>query len=401
MKPEDRAAVAARDLRNRNLLLLLQSLRARDAMSRAQLADETGLSVPSVHRLTGDLIALGWVEPAAADSTNGVTTTPRQGRPTTWFRFRDERAALAGVDVGSQTTRIAIGTLDGQFETVHEIATSELQEDLGKRLAGTIRRLATRGGASGAGGRPLVGVAVGVPSVVDAEGVLVRPWLKTEWAGLPLRAQLEARLGCAVTVAQDNHLSALAETSEAGTAPGVRSMLVVELGIGIGAGLALEGNLVAGAHGGLGRLMHWPCSPPRGGSELGSTLGQLITVDGLLRQYAWRNGPVSPEDGAALLEASRGGDRVAATVIRWAARELDDVLLRLSLAVDPDVIVLGGGLGRALHQAGLVPDLDIPHGPAVPVRASVLGAESVVAGALLGAKEHVPAWVATQIETSN
>lgn len=393
MDAEDRAAVAARDLRNRNFLLLLRSLGAREAMSRAQLAEEVGLSVPSVHRLIADLTTMGWVEPTAA-----ATTTARQGRPTTWFRFRDERALLAGVDVGSETTRIAIGTLGGEFETVHEIATADLQDDLGGGLATTIKGLRS---PHGSGVRPLAGVAVGVPSVVGVDGVLVRPWLKKEWVGLPLRASLESLLGCPVTVAQDNHLSALAETSVSGTAPGVSSVLVVELGIGIGMGMALQGNFVSGGHGGLGRLMGWPCTPPRGARELGSSLGELITADGLLRQYAWRGGKGNPLGGAELLEAAQGRDRVAGSVIRWAARELSDVLLRLALAVDPDVIVIGGGLGRGLHRAGLVPDLEAsPYRPEVPVLPSVLRADSVVTGALLAAKDHVAGWVATEIETA-
>lgn len=399
MSVEDRALVAARDLRNRNLLLLLQALRAHEPRSRAQLAEEVGLSVPSAHRLVSDLSAMGWVEPTDQVASNLEPRPSRQGRPTTWFRFRDELAVLVGIDVGSRTTRVARGTLSGQIETVDEIATADLQDDLGGRLTRTIQQLVASHSSEA---RQLAGVAVGVPSVVDGEGVLVRPWLKDSWLNLPLRSQLEGALGCPVTVAQDNHLSALAECSPSGTSPGVRSILVVELGIGIGAGMALDGNLVTGAHGGLGRLMGWPCTAPRGGRELGASLGELITADGLVRQYTWRGGRRTLQDGASLLEAAQAHDQAAATVVRWAAGRLADVLLRLSLAVDPDVIVLGGGLGRGLHQAGLVPDLDeLPHRPAVPVMASVLGAESVVTGALLAAEEHTAGWLATQIETAN
>lgn len=390
MDVDGRAEIAARDLRNRNFLLLLESLRSRDTTSRALLADEVGLSVPSVHRLMADLASMGWVEP-----TTRRPAAARQGRPTTWFRFRDERALLAGIDVGSETTRLALGTLGGSFTTMHEIATVDLQDDLGAGLAETIQRL--RGPLTGS--PPLAGVAVGVPAVVDVDGVLVRPWLKQEWTGLPLRHELEGLLGCTVTVAQDNHFSALAETSRSGTAHGARSVLVVELGIGIGMGMALDGNLLSGSHGGLGRLMGWPCQPPRGGTALGATLGELITADGLLRQYVWRGGSSPLSGGADLLEASRNGDRTATSVVRWAARELSAVLVRLSLAVDPDVIVIGGGLGRGLHHEGLVPDLAASsYRPAVPVLPSVLRAESVVTGALLAARDQIGGWIAAEIQ---
>lgn len=385
------AGASAGDVRRRNLLALLDALRGQPTMSRVQLAGRTGLSVPSVHRLVADLVAMGWVEP-----TDDASSVPRQGRPTTWLRFRGELAGIVGVDVGSQTTRFSFGSLSGELESTLHVPTDDLHDDPAKTLAAIIRRAHPPGRT---GSRPLASVAVGVPSVVDAAGVLVRPWRKDRWTNLPLRAQLSRRLGCAVTVAQDNHFSALAEASPHGTAPGASSMLVVELGIGIGAGLALGGGFVTGAHGGLGRLMGWPCRAPRGAGHLGADLGELVTAGGLVSQYRWRGGSRRLSGGAELMEAAASGDQTAATVVRWAGRELGDVLTRLAMVLDPEVIVLGGGLGRGLHGAGLVPPLVAgPGRPAPELRSSRLGPDAVVTGALLAAEERVPAWIAGQIE---
>lgn len=386
------SAATTADLRRRNLLLLTEALRVGSSMSRLELAEATGVSVASVHRLTSELIDAGWLEQADPDP---VTPT-RQGRPATRLRFRDELAAIVGVDVGSETTRISVASLSGVQERVVEVATADLKDDPGAHLARAIRRLP---GGLATPGRPLAAVAVGVPSIVDGDGVLVRPWRKEAWTALPLRAQLSRRLGCVVDVAQDNHFSALAEASPGGSAPGARAVLVVELGIGIGAGLALDGRLVTGAHGGVGRLMAWPCSPPRGGGELGSSLGELLTAEGLVLQYRWRGGSRDVSGGADLLEAAARRDSVAATVVRWAGRQLTEVLQRLAMMLDPDVIVLGGGLGRGLHHAGsLLEGMASPSGLPLEVRSSTLANDAVVTGALLTARARVPDWIENRVE---
>lgn len=382
------------ELKRRNLLLLMNTLRSGGSMSRAQLADAVGLSVPSVHRLVGELISREWVS-AAPDGRGPI----RPGRPTMQFRLADRRAVIAGVDVGSETTRLVVGSLGGEVLATRHVPTGMLHVDLAGGLLREIRALRTH--AVGAA-PPVAAVGIGVASVVDDDGVLVRPWLATAWSGLPLRALVARRLSCAVTVAQDNHFAALAESSETGTAARAGSLVVLELGVGCGAGLVLHGELVTGAGGGLGRLMGWPCTAPRGMRSLGSTLGELLTAEGLLAQYRARRGVRRGlTDGAALLAVAQSGDQVAGRVLDWAGRELAATLRRIGWLLDPEVIVVGGGLGRALFDAGLVPVGEplVPAG-SVHVRTSVLGADAVMIGGLLAAGKHVPDWWAAQLPSA-
>ena len=367
-------------LRRSNMLEILRTLRSGRTFTRARLAAATGLSVQTVHRLTDDLQRLGLALPAVVEESG----RPLRGRPTVHFRFAAESAYIAGIDVGGSTTRIALAHLDGQIRHFARVPTQEFGGQLTDGLFAALNELRALGDSI-----PLVGLGIGVPSVVDAQGQLVRPWRMREWAGIPLGEALADRLGCTVVVRQDNHLAARAETNGGGTASGCRTAVVIELGSGIGVGAMVDGKTQIGSHGGFGRLMSWPCEMPPGMGALGSTLGDCLTDQGLLRQVESRSSSPA-NDTSALFAAAAAGDEHAAATVDWAARTFNGVLRQIVLLLDPEVVVIGGGVGRALEASrhdAVVDDV------AVPVRASVLGDEAVVAGGLLAAQEAVDAWL--------
>lgn len=205
-------------LRRSNMLELLRVLRGDGILARAQLAADTGLSVQTVHRLVDDLQRLGLVLPAAV----GEPGRPMRGRPTVRFRFAAESAYVAGVDVGGTTTRLALAHLDGQIRHFARVPTQEFGGDLTDGLFGALKELRAVGDSI-----PLVGMGIGVPSVVDAEGRLVKPWRMHQWSGERLGEALTERVGCPVVVRQDNHLAARAETSRGGSAEGCRTAVVI------------------------------------------------------------------------------------------------------------------------------------------------------------------------------
>ena len=375
-------------LRRSNLFELLRVLRGERTIARAELASATGMSVQTVHRLVDDLQRLGLVLPAAVDEPG----KPLRGRPTMHFRFAAESAFIAGIDVGGTTTRLALAHLDGQIRHFARVPTQEFGGSLTDGLFSALNELRARGDPI-----PLVGLGVGVPSVVDADGRLVKPWRMVEWAGEPLGESLTERVGCRVVVRQDNHLAAQAETSGGGTADGCRSAVVIELGSGIGAGAMVDGTMQIGSHGRFGRLMSWPCDMPAGLEQVGSTLGDCLTDRGLLEQVRRRPSARQFDDTSALFAAAAAGEADATATVDWAARTFNRVLLQIVLLLDPEVVVVGGGVGRALEASrhGAVSE-----GIAAPVRASVLGDEAVVDGGLLAAQEAVDGWLNGCISTA-
>jgi glucokinase len=380
-----RSTLIPADVRLANLVRIIQELRSSGALSRSDVARHVGMSLPTVHRLVSDLAELELVqeENTAADGL-------RLGRPPTVYRFREDAAVLAGVDVGNETTRLALTTLSGRVLVSLSFPSEQLGRDLCATLAAKIREML---GSAGLPADRLAGVGVGAAAVVDADGVLRAPPTHQAWDGLPVREYLSGQLGCEVTVAQDDHLSPIAESSDAGTFPGASSLLVLEIGRGIGIGMTLDGTPVSGAHGRFGRIAGWPVSTPAGTS--GRTLGECLVTRGLVDQYRARGGTGYVHDGAALAAAARAGDGEARAVLGWAASEIADIVRRLQQLCDPQAIVIGGGLARA-HDL-LQPALSLQLPPDIRIARSVLGEQAVVAGAILVAGSFVEDWLSRRL----
>jgi predicted NBD/HSP70 family sugar kinase len=379
-------------MRVANMVRLLAELRAHGSLPRSDLARLTGLAVPTVHRLVSELGTLGFVSEVAP-----VADESRVGRPPAVFRLRGESGAVAGLDVGNESTRLALASLDGEVLISRTMPTSVIAEGL---VDGIVTEIL--GMAQEAGLRPdsLAAVGVGIASAVDPQtGVLHRPPRHVNWRGIPLAGELRNRLGCAVAVDQDDHLAALAESSSVGTAPGVGSVVVLEIGKGIGVGMTVDSRPLTGGRGRFGRIAEWPVSQSRGLRLPGRTLGECLVTDGLVAQYASRGGQLPVQDGLGLFAAAGEGDAAARAVVAWAAREIADVAQRLQAMCDPEAVVLGGGLAGGYellqsemnHRAGRADHLgELP----LP---SVLGNFAPLTGALLAAQDSVLPWLLTQL----
>lgn len=383
-------ALNAPTLRLSNLLKLVAALRRQPFVTRAEMSQEIGLSIQAVHRLVDELVTVGLAE--ASPQEAGGRGRGR-GRPTVPFRFRSERACIAGIDVGSTMTRVAVADLSGQVRHSRHFPTVDLRPDLTGGLRASLQEIRATGGTE----IPLIGIGVGVPSVVDENGTLLLPWNIEEWRGTPLQHELATAFDCSTIVAQDNHLAALAETDALSPVAPSELVLVLELGGGIGVGGTLGGRMLRGRGGRFGRLMAWSHSAPEGLGLAGSSLGALLTEAGLMAQYGARGGSADIRTGVELLNAAENEDAAALATVTWAATALADVIEKIRLLADPSLLVVGGGLGRALFTSELTRDLFGTESD--QVRASSLGQEAVTLGGLLVAQSNVTPWILSCIES--
>jgi glucokinase len=394
-----RSALAPGDVRVANLARMTRELQDAGVLSRAELARRAGVSVPTGHRLIADLVDLGLAQRQPAPAGDG-----RPGRPPVLYRFRDEIALLAAADVGNETTRLAVTTLSGRVLGRASMSSDRLGPHMARTLAARIRQLTGQVPVPAGGpGFPvrwpagaLAAAGIGIAAAVDARGVLRAPPVHSSWDGIALRASLADQLGCRVAVAQDDHWSPVAESSEHGTFPGAASVLVLEIGRGIGVGLTIDGAPVAGAGHRFGRIAGWPVGLTAAPGPLpGRTLGECLGAPGLVRQYQAAGGPAAVRDGAGLAAAARAGDELAGAVFGWAAREVGATVARLRLLCDPGAIVIGGGLAQAFDL--LAPGLSDARAAGVPVARSVLGDQAVVTGAVLAARLLARDWLSEQL----
>ena len=382
-----RPALVPQDLRLANLRRVVQELRSEPTLSRAELARRTGMAVPTVHRLVSDLEANELVDVEAIPVDDG-----RLGRPPTGYRFRRESGLVAGVDVGNETTRVALADLGGSIQAFRSQPTTPSRSGLVTSLTTAIDELLLQATV------PLVGVGVGIASVVHPQtGELCNPPEHQEWAGLRLADELSAQLGCEVAVNQDDHLAALAEFSNAGTAPGAESLVVLQIGKGVGVGYALDGRAVAGAVGRFGRIARWPVTHAERYLP-GPDLVDSLPTGGLVAQYRNRGGKGPVTDGNSLSQAARDGDAKALAVLMWAADQIADLVCRFDALLAPDVIVFGGGLSGSFDVLEERLRARVPSG--VDLRPSVLGDKAVVAGAVVTGSHFIGDWLMQQLQRS-
>jgi len=372
--------------RRENLLVLLHELRQADALTRTDLARRTGLAIPTVHRLLATLLASGLVaEEDATRATGGL------GRPANLYRFAGSVASVAGVDVGNETTRVAVAAANGTIIGSMSLPTPQIAEDLPGGIVTSLTSLIA--GLPLAPG-PLVGMGVGISASVNpASGRLAKAPIHRGWDGLPLQAMLADRMCCPAVIEQDDHLAALAELSDRGTAPGAASLVVVNYGRGIGAGIIVDGALIKGAHGRAGRIADWPVT-----GHNAKTLGRQLLPDAMTTAYREQGGAGNVMDGATLCQSARAGDAIARGIVERAATGIADVFLRLAVAFDPQSMVLGGGFAGSFdlfdHEIKLaMSTLPDP----LSVTPSVIASEAVLIGGLIAADPFVEQWLAEQV----
>jgi fructokinase len=260
-----------------------------------------------------------------------------------------------GIDLGG--TKIA-GVLmrhdaDGTDTVVVELRRPAPRNDYAATIAALVEIVAALDAyAVGAPARPSVGI--GMPGSISPATGLVQNANSVWLNGTPFARDLEAALGRPVRLANDANCFALSEATD-GAAAGARIVFGVIIGTGCGGGIVVDGSLLDGPHGIGGEWGHCPLPWQTVDEVPGPTcwcgrLGCLETYlsgTGLAADYLRAGGAAST--GEQIVAAAAGGDRIARAAIDRHADRLARALAMISNILDPDVIVLGGGLSKLGH----------------------------------------------------
>ncbi|MDT0548931.1 MULTISPECIES: ROK family protein [Streptomyces] len=332
----------------------------------------TGLSRPTVEGVVEGLIADGLVVEMPAEE-GGVR---RQGRPARRFRFRAEAGHLLGVEIGAHRVAALLSDLDGRplGSTVREVSEKASADERLERVRGAVADLLRRAGVSR---HSLRAVGVGSPGVVEADGTVHLGTALPGWTGLRLGERLRRSFRCPVLVENDANAAAVAEHWK-GAAVGSDDVVFVLAGLSPGAGSLIGGRLHRGFGGAAGEI---------GALHL---LGREATPEEVLSTTGEPLNPLDEGQVARVFALARSGDtRARAAVDRFIRRLVHDVGA-LVLALDPEVVVVGGwatGLDGVLDP--LRDELARWCLRPPQVAQSLLGEAAVVTGALRLALDHV------------
>ena len=289
-----------------------------------------------------------------------------------------------GIDLGGTKIEGCVLAPDGS-ETARQriLAPQGCYEDTLAALAGLVRDLAAQAGAS-------VSIGIGMPGSLSPTTGLVRNANSTWLNGRRLREDLEAAIGQPVRMANDANCFALSEATD-GAGAGARSVFGIIIGTGCGGGLVFDGRVLEGARGIGGEWGHNPLPWSEPDEHPGPTcwcgrkgcMEMWASGTGLSGDYRRRTGELV--SGHEIVARAALGEPDARTSLDRHASRLARGLAHVINIVDPEVIVLGGGLSKLPHLYDVLPGLAAPYVfsdvPAITIRPPKWGDASGVRGA--------------------
>jgi predicted NBD/HSP70 family sugar kinase len=369
-------AARPRLMRTLNEQLLLERMRGNGPVSRTELAGVSGLSKPTVG------LALASLERDELVQQAGRRAGGR-GRSALLYEIRRDAGFVLGLDVGREFVRGAVADLGGAVRARESRpARSSSGVARVRELAALADSLLHDAGVDRDG--TLLQTVVGSPGIVEPDGraLQLAPNLPG-WERPAVLRDLRRLLGDETTIENDVDAATVAER-EHGHGRHASTFAFVSVGTGIGMGLFLDGKLHRGAHGAAGEIAFLPLAGGGLDSHEVRRRGALESVassEAVVR--AARRAGTRFRSARSVFAAAAAGDDRAREIV---AREATVVALALAsviAVVDPELIVLGGGIGRAPGFAEEVGCELAQLSPVVPeVRPSALDADAVVDGCL-------------------
>jgi predicted NBD/HSP70 family sugar kinase len=355
--------------RGHNRSLVLQTLYRVGKQSRADIARETGLTRVTVSDLIAELIGEGLVIEI------GQREDARPGKPATLLDLDRTAFQIVGLDLSAYSTfRGALLDLDGN---ILERAELPLEASTGDAAAAKVVALAAT--LVAASTRPILGIGVGSPGVVDLAGVvLTAPNLG--WVERDLQGELGRRFALPVVVINDANAATLAEHSFGGA---TSDMMLVKVGHGVGSGLLLGGTPLFGSRFAAGEIGHVMVGTNGGALCVCGKVGCLETWLATPRLDAALSAVTASDEPRSDAEAARLRDNI----LREAGERLGIALAPVVGALDLAEIVLSGpthlldgvlaGATIETLRARTMPEF---HGNLV-LRMTTLGEDIVLRGA--------------------
>ena len=331
-------------LKRRNLALVLGEIATSKRLSRAQLSSRTGLTKATVSTLVDALMEAGLV--VEHDPERGLI-----GRPGSPVTLNPRGPAGLGIEINVDYVSLCVVDLAGAVRHRRMLSGDNrlLSPDVVlKRAARVATELCDEADGSGL---TVAGLGVGVPGLVDFDGVLHRAPNLLRWQGMAVAEQISDLVGRplkAVYCDNEANLAALGELWFT-RRPGLFDFVLVSGEIGVGAGIVIGGELFRGVRGLGGELGHVTVDPTGPPCSCGGR-GCLETVAGqeaLLKATGLAPGPASAISGpggpaAELVARAVGGDETTVAAIEKAGRALGIALSAFLNVLDLPTVVLGG-----------------------------------------------------------
>lgn len=344
-------------------------------VTRPEIAKACQLSRPTVLAAVERLEQAGLV--IAVGQRSGLP-----GRSASLFEVSPDAGMVAGLDIGGSNLRVALTDARGVLLAEAQAPTTGVGGlEVAQQGVRLVRRLLREPGADG---RRLTAMGVSIPGVVSPDGATVHyAWNVGQPDPFDFHGVLTQALDVPVLLDNNVNLAAVGEQQQ-GAARDLDTFAVIAVGAGVGAGIVHQGHLLRGAHGGAGEVAFLPTSHDYRRPEAGAPdeAGGVILLRTAQSQDIW-DGEEAPRSVEELFLRAAAGQRTAKELVEEESRRISVIAASISAVVDPEAIILTGGVGANEMLVERVTALVGDMSPfATPVLRSGLGARASLVGAL-------------------
>ncbi|HEX8685392.1 MAG TPA: ROK family transcriptional regulator [Pyrinomonadaceae bacterium] len=363
-------------IRDINRQIVLNYVRERGPISRAEIAQETALQRSTVSLIVDELKSGGLIEEVSGES--------RGGRPPILLSLRTADAVAVGVDLGTISTVVATSDLAGRVLEQEEFPTDPDARKTMSRLVECVRGLARRSGGT------VEGVGVSLPGLVDQETGTATFIPHFKWRDWEVAKELGEALGLGVHVDNDANAAALAELwFGRPEIREVRDFIIVLVEEGVGTGIVFDGQVYRGQSGAAGEFGHMTIGQ---GAPVACAAGSRGCWEAFSSQRAAlaryeQSGAAAKVDFKQLVDLALEDDAAAREALRETAHYLGVGIANLTQGLAPEAVIVGGPIVRAWPL--IVGDIKAAVGegicrglPPAQIIASTLGEQPTLMGAL-------------------
>jgi len=335
--PNKAQAARASTIRNINKQMVLNFVRDREPISRAELSRVTELQRSTISIIIDELVQEGLIEEIGTGDSTG-------GRRPTMLRLRPEGAMAIGVDVTPTVTTVALSDIVGRILSRESFETDSNLKNCQTKLIEVITNLKEKNRE-----RNIEGIGVSLPGLVDPDSgkALYIPYFK--WREWNIRDEIKTATGMDVIIDNDANAAAMAELwfgrPEISSA---RDFILVLVAEGIGTGIIFDGQIYRGDYGAAGEFGHMivgqnsvvPCSC--GNHDCWEAFSSNRAAVARYSKATESNVTFSN-----LIDLALGGEQSAIDVLSETAHYLGIGITNLIVGLSPETVVVTGEITKA------------------------------------------------------
>jgi predicted NBD/HSP70 family sugar kinase len=331
---------SSEDARDVNRDIVLEIIRSKQPVARADLARASGLQPSTISAIVEQLIQEKWVAEGA------VVRRPRGRRPTL-LSLNDQLVILVA-DVRPQQAIVALVDLNGRFLARESVSFGKQPERAVQKIVECMQSIQAQHDD-----RSFEGIGISMPGRVDPESqrLILAPNLK--WGGFDVKSTVEEAMHLQVELANAANACLLSELWS-GRLDGMRDVVLVTVSEGVGAAILANGQLLTSRSGLAGEFGHSPIDPAgpvcacgqRGCWEV------FASSSAALRYYAELSGKDEPLSIQQLLQLTEEGDGEAMAAVTRQARSLGRGLRLITASLSPELILVAGDITAVWSRFG-------------------------------------------------